>query len=68
MDTLTKALGEHLGEVRKAMEELAARYEPEQLNRIGFRLYELFRPEVPPDVRGWGAKGLLDLQKIRSSG
>jgi hypothetical protein len=38
--------------------------EPEELNRVGFRLYEQFRPEVPADVKGWGAKGELDLQRI----
>jgi hypothetical protein len=65
---VAKAFGDHLAEVRTAMEQLVARYEPEELNRIGFRLYEHFRPEVPPDVRGWGAKGLLDLEKIRSAG
>ena len=65
---VAKALGEHLSAVRKAMEQLAARYEPEELNRVGFRLYEHFRPEVPPDVRGWGARGILDLEKIRSAG
>lgn len=64
---IAKAFGDHLSEVMKAMEQLAARYEPEELNRIGFRLYEHFRPEVPPDVRGWGAKGVLDVQKIRSA-
>jgi hypothetical protein len=42
-------------------------YEPEELNRIGFRLYETFRPEVPSDVKGWGAKGMLDLAKIRDA-
>ena len=46
------------------MEGLAGRYEPDDLNRIGFRLYEHFRPEVPPNARGWGAKGVLDLGKI----
>jgi hypothetical protein len=65
---VAKAFGDHLAEVRKAMEALAAQYEPEELNRIGFRLYEQFRPEVPPDVRGWGAKGVLDLEKLRSAG
>jgi hypothetical protein len=65
---VAKAFGDHLAEVRKAMEQLAARYEPEELNRVGFRLYEHFRPEVPPDARGWGAKGILDLEKIRSAG
>ena len=34
---LVKAFGDHLAEVRTAMEELAARYEPAELNRIGFR-------------------------------
>ena len=60
---VTKAFGEHLSAVRKAMEDLAAHYEPEKLNRIGFRLYEIFRPEVPADVKGWGAKGMLDWQR-----
>ena len=65
---VAKAFGGHLAEVREAMEDLAARYDPEELNRVGFRLYEHFRPEVPPDVRGWGARGVLDLGKIRSAG
>ena len=64
---VTKAFGEHLAAVRKAMDDLAAQYEPEELNRIGFRLYETFRPEVPSDVKGWGAKGMLDLAKIRDA-
>ncbi|MEN0076567.1 MAG: hypothetical protein AAGC69_19440 [Paracraurococcus sp.] len=65
---VARAFGSHLAAVREAMEELAGRYEPEELNRIGFRLYEHFRPEVPPDVRGWGAKGELDLGLIRNAG
>jgi hypothetical protein len=64
---LIKAFGEHLAAARKAMDDLAAQYQPEELNRIGFRLYEAFRPEVPPDVKGWGAKGVLDLAKIRDA-
>ena len=65
---VAKAFGDRLAEVRKAMEDLAARHQPEELNQVGFRLYEHFRPEVPPDARGWGAKGVLDLEKIRSAG
>lgn len=65
---ISKAFGEHLDAVRGAMEDLAARYDPQELNRVGFRLYEQFRPEVPPDAGGWGAKGRLDLGKIRSAG
>jgi hypothetical protein len=64
---ITKAFGEHLAAVRKAMDDLAAQHKPEELNRIGFRLYEAFRPEVPSDVKGWGAKGMLDLTKIRDA-
>jgi hypothetical protein len=64
---VAKALGARLAEVRGAMEELAGRFEPDELNRVGFRLYEGFRPEVPPDVRGWGAKGQLDLRRIRDA-
>jgi hypothetical protein len=64
---IAKAFGDRLGEVRTAMEALAGRLEPEELNRIGFRLYEHFRPEVPADVKGWGAKGELDPAKIRKA-
>jgi hypothetical protein len=38
---------DHLDEVRQAMDELASRYEPAELNRIGFRLYEKLRPDMP---------------------
>ena len=64
---IAKAFGDRLGEVRTAMEALAGRLEPEELNRIGFRLYEHFRPEVPPDVKGWGAKCELQLDRIRAA-
>ncbi|KAA2214643.1 hypothetical protein [Teichococcus oryzae] len=62
---VARAFGQSLPAVRAAMEELADRYEPRELNRIGFRLYERFRPEVPVDVTGWGARGELDLEAVR---
>lgn len=62
---LARAFGDHLAAVRAAMEALAARQDPDELNRTGFRLYEAFRPDVPADVRGWGAKAVLDLNRIR---
>jgi hypothetical protein len=65
---LLRAFGDHLAEVRAAMVELACRYEPVELNRIGFRLYEKFRPDVPPGAEGWGAKAVLDVEKIRAAG
>ena len=61
---LVKAFGDHLAAVRAAMEELAGRYDPAELNRIGFRLYERFRPDVPQGNEGWGAKAVLDVAKI----
>jgi hypothetical protein len=61
---LTKAFGERLEDVRAAMRQLAARHDPMALNRIGFRLYETFRPEVPPGNEGWAAKAVLDVNKI----
>jgi hypothetical protein len=64
---LTNAFGDHLAEVREAMEELAGRYEPAELNRIGFRLYQHFRPEIPAGNAGWGARGELDIDKIRAA-
>jgi hypothetical protein len=65
---LTKTFGEHLGEVRRAMETLAGRYDPAELNRIGFRVYEAFQPEIPPGNAGWGAKAELDVGKILRAG
>lgn len=49
------------------MEDLAAGIEPDALQRRGFRLYERFRPEVPAGEFRWGAKGELDLEKVRAA-
>jgi hypothetical protein len=62
-----RAFGNRLGEVRQAMEALAASLEPEELNRLGFRLYEQFRPDVPEGVQGWGARGELRVERIRQA-
>jgi len=64
---LARAFGERLAEVRAAMEGLAASLPPAELNRVGFRLYERFRPEVPEGAQGWGAKGELRLEQIREA-
>ena len=63
---LAAKFGEHLEPARQAMAELAAAYEPADLHRRGFRLYEMFRPGVPAGESGWGAKGELDLDRVRS--
>ena len=46
------------------MERLARSYEPRELAERAFDLYERFRPESPAGVKGWGAKGELDLGLI----
>ena len=63
---LASKFGERLADARAAMAELAAVCEPEDLYRRGFRLYEQFRPSVPAGESGWGAKGELDLAKVRA--
>jgi hypothetical protein len=65
---IARAFGDRSAEVRAAMAELAASMPREELNRIGFRLYERFRPEVPEGVKGWGAKAQLRLERIRGAG
>jgi hypothetical protein len=58
--------GESLGTVRLAMRDLAKAFRPEQLSKNAFSLYENFRPAIPEGVKGWGAKGKLDIDRIRS--
>ena len=61
---IARAFGDRLAEARGAMETLAASLPPEELNRVGFRLYERFRPDVPEGAQGWGAKGELRVERI----
>jgi len=61
---LRSKFGAHLDATRSAMEALAMTLPPIELNAKAFHLYEQFRPEVPPDENGWGAKGVLDLTRI----
>ena len=62
---LDKKFGAGLDEVRTALEALAQTYPPQELERRAFSLYEQFRPGVPEGVRGWGAEGELNLERIR---
>jgi hypothetical protein len=62
---LESKFGEALPEARKAMMELASALDPDELAQQGFSLYEQFRPQIPEGVSGWGAKGELDLGRIR---
>jgi hypothetical protein len=62
---LSGKFGDSLPDARRAMSELAAAITPAALGAQAFALYEEFRPEVPAGQRGWGAKGVLDLDGIR---
>ena len=56
--------GENLADVRSAMQRLAKSYTPQKLAGNAYALYERFRPSIPTGVKGWGAKGELDLSAI----
>jgi hypothetical protein len=58
--------GDDLAAVEDAMVALARSRPPKRLAAEAYALYEQFRPAVPRSVRGWGAKGELDLGLIRS--
>ena len=47
------------------MKALASSRPPKALAAEAYHLYEQFRPSVPAGVRGWGAKGTLELEAIR---
>jgi hypothetical protein len=63
---LEQKFGAALPAAREAMNALAKAYRPGELAAIAYELYERFRPRIPDGVRGWGAKGPLDLDAIRA--
>ena len=63
---LSQKFGDNLDSVKRTMEALAESCEPDDLAERAFALYERFRPQIPSGKKGWGAKGTLDLQVIRS--
>lgn len=63
---LRQKFGADLDAARDAMEKIAKAFPPKKVEGMAFSLYEKFRPKVPEGVKGWGAKGELDLDAIRS--
>jgi hypothetical protein len=61
---LESKFGDDLEAARVSMVKLAKSHRPRELAACAFHLYEKFRPSVPEGVKGWGAKGVLDLTKI----
>lgn len=63
---LATKFGDALEEVRAVMQDLARAYPPADLSLRAFALYEQFRPEIPRGTGGWGAKGKLELGRMRA--
>lgn len=62
---LASKFGDALDAARAAMRSLARSMPKGELEARAFELYEAFRPGVPAGQRGWGAKGVLDLARVR---
>lgn len=65
---LQSKFGVDLEVVRQVMKELAGSFGRDDLASRAYVLYERFRPNIPPGQQGWGAKGELNLDLIRSLG
>lgn len=63
---LEQKFGDDYEAAHGALEELARSYSPRELESRAYDLYEQFRPTIPEGKRGWGAKGELDLDQVRS--
>ena len=63
---LESKFGDSLADARDTMEKLARSLPPKELSDNAYKLYGRFTPQVPAGTRGWGAKGELDLDVIRS--
>jgi hypothetical protein len=65
---LQQKFGSALSEVEQALRALARSYPKRELAEEAYGLYEQFRPVIPEGVKGWGAKGRLDLGRIAALG
>ncbi len=63
---LRQRFGDEYESSRAALEALAKSYSPSELESRAYDLYEKFRPTIPDGKKGWGAKGELDLDYVRS--
>jgi hypothetical protein len=66
-EALKKKFGESYGEVKAVFEDELERWrgKEEILGEKGFEMYERFRPTVPKGEKGWGRKGVLDLEDVK---
>jgi hypothetical protein len=67
---LMKKFGEEAyGRVKSAFQEALQLWtgQEEELNARAFHCYEDFRPTVPKGQKGWGRKGMLNLQTVKDA-
>ncbi|KAH7352938.1 hypothetical protein KP509_19G070600 [Ceratopteris richardii] len=65
-DYLHRSFGPNYETARAAMEDLANSFSAKEIGKKAYSLYEKFRPTVPYGVRGWGAKGFLDVRSMQA--
>jgi hypothetical protein len=58
--------GASLAPATAALLALAEAFDPADLARDAYTLYEKFRPGIPAGEAGWGAAGALSISKIRA--
>jgi len=63
---LASKFGDALDDARAAFAALARARGPAVIASEAYALYEEFRPEIPAGQRGWGAMGVLDLDRVRA--
>jgi hypothetical protein len=64
---LERAFGAAYSRVYLAMHEVAQSFDdPAELDSRAYDIYTAFRPQIPKGAIGWGAKGTLDIQRIRA--
>ncbi|KAK3647034.1 hypothetical protein LTR56_008200 [Elasticomyces elasticus] len=68
--TLRKKYGdEQYDKAKQAMQEGVNEWKgkEDQLSHEAFKMYEQFRPNIPPGQKGWGRKGQLNLQNVKTT-
>lgn len=67
---LSKKFGqEHYERAKRAFQDALGSWEGREIELDGeaFKMYEEFRPTVPPGQKGWGRKGQLNLESVKSA-
>lgn len=63
---LESKFGNAYSTARSAMATLARSRKPQDLASDAYALYAKFRPAIPAGRKGWGAAGVLDLERVRT--